>query len=185
MTATAMQTLPNAEALLSNLSEQLNVHLTKNSALVGIHSGGAIILNRLLATLETTINDLDILHGTLDVSMHRDDYATRGISATIKPTKIGFDVEGKHIILIDDIFNTGRTARAAMNEIFDFGRPASITFATLVNIGGAELPISPQIVAHEMTLAADERIALSENTDGTLMLKSTAKQLQTEVDNNA
>lgn len=178
-------TLPNAEVLIQNLSDQLLPLLKPNTALVGIHSGGALILDYLLDSLAAPIAKHAIEYGSLDISMHRDDYATRGLSASIKPTKIAFNIQDKHIILIDDIFNTGRTARAAMNELFDFGRPASITMATLVNRGGQELPIQPQIVAHEMTLDSNYRLALFQADDGTLVIKSAIKPLPTETENDA
>ncbi len=88
-----------------------------------------------------------------------------------KPSQISFDVANKHIILIDDVFYTGRTTRAAMNELFDYGRPASITLVSLVNRGGRELPIAPQIVAANMSLAAHQNLQLLQNTDGTLTLQ--------------
>lgn len=185
MTNSVNATLPNAGVLIQNLSDQLIPLLKPNTALVGIHSGGALILDHLLVSLAAPIAQHAIDYGSLDVSMHRDDYATRGLSAKIKPTKIAFNIQDKHIILIDDIFNTGRTARAAMNELFDFGRPASITLATLVNRGGQELPIQPQINIHEMTLPSQYWLALSQTTDGALLLDAKLKPLPTEAENDA
>ena len=121
--------------------------------------------------LEKDITANAIEHGTLDVSFYRDDYEKRGLKAENRPSQIPFDVENKHIILIDDVFYTGRTTRAAMNELFDYGRPASITLVTLVNRGGRELPIAPQITAAEMSLDASQNLQLVKNQDGSLSLE--------------
>jgi pyrimidine operon attenuation protein / uracil phosphoribosyltransferase len=102
--------------------------------------------------------------------MYRDDYNQRGLKAEPKPANISFDITDKHIILIDDIFYTGRTTRAAMNELFDYGRPASITLAVLINRGGAQLPITPQIVGANIVLNTDESLQLSFDTKGKLHL---------------
>src|SRR5690606_41424 len=116
--------LPDAEALLADLAEKLKPLVNQDTALVGIHSGGVWLTERLLPILGK-----DLAHGMLDVSFYRDDYNQRGLHAGNKPSRIPFDVQDKHIILIDDVFYTGRTIRAAMNELFDYGRPASITLA--------------------------------------------------------
>lgn len=173
MNILATQKLPDAETLLHNLSDQIAPLLQTGTALVGIHSGGALILDRLVDLLAEPIEAHGIAYGMLDISMHRDDYATRGLKAKIKPSTIKFDVNDQHIILIDDVFNTGRTSRAAMNELFDFGRPASITLAILVNRGGRELPIKPQITAYDTIIGKDYQVQLSSHTNGTLMLECT------------
>lgn len=163
--------LPNAEDLLKTLAQKLKPLLVENTALVGIHSGGVWLMQRLLVLLEDTITANAIEHGTLDVSFYRDDYAQRGLKAENRPSQIPFDVENKHIILIDDVFYTGRTTRAAMNELFDYGRPASITLVALVNRGGRELPIAPQIVAAEIPLDAEQHLQLIQLADGKLGLE--------------
>ena len=122
-------------------------------------------MNRILKSLK-----LDIPHGMLDAALYRDDYAQRGLKTEPKPSQIPFDVQDTHIILIDDIFYTGRTTRAAMNELFDYGRPASITLAVLINRGGAELPIQPNIVGAEILLRPDQSLQLSQDTKGKLHL---------------
>jgi len=165
--------LPSAEALLKVLAHKLQPLLQKNTALVGIHSGGVWLMERLLVLLEDTIAANAVEHGTLDVSFYRDDYAQRGLKAENRPSQIPFDVENKHIILIDDVFYTGRTTRAAMNELFDYGRPASISLAALVNRGGRELPIAPQIVAAEIPLNASQHLQLIKLADGELALELT------------
>ncbi len=165
--------LPNAEELLNVLAQKLQPLLKKDSALVGIHSGGVWLLERLLVLLKDTVDANAVEHGTLDVSFYRDDYAQRGLKAENRPSQISFDVEGKHIILIDDVFYTGRTTRAAMNELFDYGRPASISLAALVNRGGRELPIAPQIVAADIPLDASQHLQLTKLADGRLALELT------------
>lgn len=167
--------LPNAEELLKTLAKKLHPLLKANTALVGIQSGGVWLMQRLLVLLEKDIAANAIEHGTLDVSFYRDDYGKRGLKAENRPSQIPFDVENKHIILIDDVFYTGRTTRAAMNELFDYGRPASITLVALVNRGGRELPIAPQITAADITLEASQNLQLIQNQDGTLCLELQSK----------
>lgn len=162
--------LPNVEALLNNLAQQLAPLLQINTALVGIQSGGVWLMQRLMSMLADDIAQYQIEHGTLDVSFYRDDYAQRGLKPENRPSQIDFDVEGKHIILIDDVFYTGRTTRAAMNELFDYGRPASITLLVLINRGGRELPIAPQITGAHLSLSATQHLQLSQNADNTLNL---------------
>lgn len=162
--------LPNPETLLSDISAKIQAQINlapsaEHCAFVGIHSGGVWVMQRILNTLK-----LDITYGTLDAALYRDDYAQRGLKAESKPSNIAFNVQDKHIILIDDIFYTGRTTRAAMNELFDYGRPASITLAVLINRGGAELPISPNIVGAEILLKHNQSLQLSQDTKGKLHL---------------
>jgi pyrimidine operon attenuation protein/uracil phosphoribosyltransferase len=162
--------LPDAENLLNTLAQKLQPLLQANTALVGIESGGVWLMDRLLVLLENDIKANAIEHGTLDVSFYRDDFEKRGLKAENRPSQIPFEVENKHIILIDDVFYTGRTTRAAMNELFDYGRPASITLVALVNRGGRELPIAPQITATEILLEATQNLQLLKNDAGHLRL---------------
>lgn len=177
--------LPKPEDLLAQITKQIQSQLVlniqagtnnqANSALVGIHSGGVWLMQRILKSIHGTISDGAIASsaipfGTLDAAMYRDDYAKRGLKAAPKPPNIAFDVSDKHIILIDDIFHTGRTTRAAMNELFDYGRPASITLAVLINRGGAQLPIAPQIVGANLALKSNQNLQLSHDTSGILHL---------------
>jgi pyrimidine operon attenuation protein/uracil phosphoribosyltransferase len=161
-------TLPDAEALLNILADKLKPLITADTALVGIHSGGAWLTERLLPLLG---ENLAHAHGMLDVSFYRDDFSQRGLHAENKPSQIPFDVQDRHIILIDDVFYTGRTIRAAMNELFDYGRPASITLAVLVNRGGRELPIAPQITAAEIPLTQEQNLQLLRHDDGRFYLQ--------------
>ena len=151
--------LPNPETLLADITAKIAAQINSDSALVGIHSGGVWLMHRILKTLGK-----DIPYGTLDAALYRDDYAARGLKTDPKPSDITFDVTDKHIILIDDIFYTGRTTRAAMNELFDYGRPASITLAVLINRGGAQLPIAPNITGAEILLQANQKLQLSQDT---------------------
>ncbi len=157
--------LPDPEALLAKITGEIQLRLQPNTALVGIHSGGVWLMNRILESIKQ-----DIPYGMLDAALYRDDYSQRGLKTEPKPSQIPFDVTDKHLILIDDIFYTGRTTRAAMNELFDYGRPASITLAVLINRGGAELPISPNIVGAEILLVPTQNLQLSQDTKSKLHL---------------
>ena len=167
--------LPNAEDLVNILAERVSPLLKPNTALVGIQSGGVWLMQRLLTMLDKSISEHQIEHGTLDISFYRDDYAKRGLKAETRPSQIAFNVDNKHIILIDDVFYTGRTTRAAMNELFDYGRPASISLVALVNRGGRELPIAPQITAFDIALDASKNLQLIQNADGVLSLELQSK----------
>lgn len=158
---TQHQQLPQAEDLLSILADQLATYIKPNTAIVGIHSGGAWIAERLLPLLQQAHPQADLPLGILDSSFYRDDYNQRGLHADTRPSQIPFDVENRHIILLDDVFYTGRTIRAAMNELFDYGRPASITLAVMVNRGGRELPICPQVTAITLDIPPQQKLQLS------------------------
>ena len=158
-------TLPNPEDLLAEITAEIKAQLQPSTALVGIHSGGVWLMQRILKSIKQ-----DLPFGTLDAALYRDDYAQRGLKSESKPSNIAFDVTDKHLILIDDIFYTGRTTRAAMNELFDYGRPASISLAVLINRGGAELPIAPNIVGAEIVLKPNQDLQLTQDADGTLLL---------------
>lgn len=153
----------DAEALYTTLAQQIADALgsTEHLALVGIHSGGAWLAERLAKQLHLT----DRL-GFVDVSFYRDDFAEKGLHAEVKPTRIPFDVEGATILLVDDVLFTGRTTRAAINELFDYGRPARIMLAALVDRGGRELPIAPDFVAANVTLADEQSLILQQARDG-------------------
>ena len=183
--------LPNPEALLANMSAQIIAQLKPNTALVGIHSGGVWLMQRILQSInesntpfntdvhavinkginsDLNISSNSVEFGTLDAALYRDDYNQRGLKSESRPSNIKFNVQDKHIILIDDIFYTGRTTRAAMNELFDYGRPASITLAVLINRGGAQLPIYPQIVGAEIRITLNQNLQLTQDTHGKLLL---------------
>ena len=153
----------DAEALYAALARQVKDALASvdNVALVGIYSGGAWLADRLAADLQ-----LDGRLGYIDVSFYRDDYAEKGLPAEVKPTHIPFDVDGATILLVDDVLYTGRTTRAAINELFDYGRPARIMLAALVDRGERELPIAADFVAHTVALSPGQRLVLQRADDG-------------------
>ncbi len=127
----------------------------RQPAMIGIHTGGVWIAER----LHQLLNIRQPL-GQLDISFYRDDFTRIGMNPQVKPSQIPFSVDDRHIILVDDVIQSGRTIRAAMNEIFDFGRPASITLVTLIERSGRELPIQPDIIGLEPPLADNEHIRL-------------------------
>ena len=170
-------TLPSPEKLLADITANIQAQLKPNTALVGIHSGGVWLMQRIIKSL----NFGTLPFGTLDAAMYRDDYAQRGLKNEPKPSNIPFDVTDKHIILIDDIFYTGRTTRAAMNELFDYGRPASITLAVLINRGGAQLPISPNITGAEILLKPNQNLQLTQDTKGKLQLAIESNKVASHV----
>jgi len=133
--------------------------------LVGVHTGGVWLAERLK-------RDLDVADpvGILDVSFYRDDFDQSGLKPDVRPSQIAFDVAGSHILLVDDVLNTGRTVRAAMNEIFDYGRPAKIDLAVLVDRGGRELPVAAGIVGATIELPPDVAVVLVRDDDGRLHL---------------
>ena len=153
----------DAEALYAALARQEKDALASvdNVALVGIYSGGAWLADRLAADLQLTGR-----LGYIDVSFYRDDYAEKGLPAEVKPSHIPFDVDGATILLVDDVLYTGRTTRAAINELFDYGRPARIMLAALVDRGERELPIAADFVAHTVALSPGERLVLQRADDG-------------------
>lgn len=157
--------LPEAEHLLQTLADNIRPLLNQDTALVGIHSGGVWLAERLQQIIGG-----DTPLGTLDISFYRDDFSRIGLHPQIKPSNIPFDVEGRHIVLVDDVLYTGRTVRAAMNELFDYGRPASIALAVLVDRGGRELPINAQAVGATVDLLSGQNLELTRDADGRLSL---------------
>jgi len=157
----------DAEALYQVLAQSVKkgfVH-AENLAIVGIHSGGAWLAERLAEELH-----LKDRLGFIDVSFYRDDYAKKGLHADVKPTQIGFDVNNATILLVDDVLYTGRTTRAAINELFDYGRPARIMLATLVDRGGRELPVAADFLAASVTLSDHQQLVLQRADDGRFSL---------------
>jgi pyrimidine operon attenuation protein/uracil phosphoribosyltransferase len=158
-----IKSLPDAEAQCARLAELIRPHLQENTVLVGIHSGGAWIARRLRELL-----GLSGEIGLIDVSFYRDDYGEKGLHPQVKPTSIPFEVEGRSLILVDDVLYTGRTTRAAINEIFDYGRPASVKLAVLADRGGRELPIYAEFCTWEVELAPGEELVLEPDGNGRL-----------------
>jgi pyrimidine operon attenuation protein/uracil phosphoribosyltransferase len=157
----------DAEALYQDLLRQVRDGLAgaADVAIVGIHSGGAWLAERLAADL-----DLRPRLGFIDVSFYRDDYAKKGLHPDVKPTQIGFDVDRATILLVDDVLYTGRTTRAAINVLFDFGRPARIMLAALADRGGRELPVAADFVAAHVPLEGQQALVLQRDAEGTLSL---------------
>lgn len=158
--------LPDAEALCTALAERIRAELLPDTALVGIHTGGVWVAERLHAAL-----GLKTPLGSIDVSFYRDDFGRSGLHPQLKSSDIPFDVEDRPIVIVDDVLYTGRTIRAAMNEIFDYGRPARIDLAVLVDRGGRELPVCPRWAAHALDLAPDKNLQLERSESGLLSLR--------------
>ena len=150
----------DAEALYTDLLSGVRSLLRPESVLVGIWSGGAWLAERLQGDLKLAGEP-----GVISSALHRDDFSSRGMSSA-DPTKLPFEIEGSHIVLIDDVLYTGRTTRAVINELFDFGRPGSVTLAVLVDRGGRELPIQPAYAAARITLPKASRLRLARADDG-------------------
>ena len=157
----------DAEALYQTLSAQIKAGLKAipDVAIVGIHSGGAWLAERLAADL-----GLQDRLGFVDVSFYRDDYAEKGLRPDVKPSQILFEVNGATILLVDDVLSTGRTTRAAINELFDYGRPEKVMLAALVDRGDRELPIAADFVAQHMSVKTKQSIVLHRANDGKFSL---------------
>lgn len=160
------QELPAAEQLFTQLLTTVTPLLQAGAALVGIRTGGAWLSTRISETLQGSGSKVD--HGILDSSFYRDDFKQRGLNTDSKPSQIGFEVSGRDIVLVDDVLFTGRTIRAAMNELFDYGRPASIHLAVLANRGGLQLPIAPQTCPFVCTLPSHQSLKLRQDAAGLL-----------------
>lgn len=159
--------LPEAEQLINTLAEAIRPHLTDATAFVGIHTGGVWVAHRLRELLG---EDLPAV-ATLDISFYRDDFSRIGLHPQVKPSDVPFDVEGRDVILVDDVLYTGRTVRAAMNELFDYGRPARIRLAALVDRGERELPIEAQFIGTRVTLEPNQNVQLERDAAGQLRLQ--------------
>ena len=159
---------PDAERLCRELAEMMRPHVAADTALVGIYTGGVWLAERLHAML-----GIAQPLGSLDVSFHRDDFSRTGLKAGLKASSLPCEIEGAHVILVDDVLYTGRTVRAAVNELFDFGRPASVDLAVLVDRGGRELPVCARFCAHVLIhpLLASQNLQLERGEDGVLALR--------------
>ena len=157
--------LPDAEALCAGLARELKPRVGPNTAMVGLHTGGAWLAERLHAAL-----GLDAGLGLMDIAFYRDDYDAQGLKHDPKRTRIPFDVTGKDLLLVDDVLYTGRTVRAAMNELFDYGRPQSITLVVLADRGGRQLPICAQHCGARLEVPPGLRLRLRRAADGRLDL---------------
>jgi pyrimidine operon attenuation protein / uracil phosphoribosyltransferase len=163
-------TLPNPAELIRQMAIDLTAHLNKRGIseprFIGIRTGGVWVAQALLDALKS-----DSPLGTLDVSFYRDDFSQNGLHPQVRPSELPFEIEGQHLVLIDDVLMSGRTIRAALNELFDYGRPASVTLVSLLDLDAAELPIRPNVTGAALDLSPNERVKLSGPTPLTLELQ--------------
>ena len=150
----------DAEALYGELQRGVRPLLTPETRLVGIVSGGQWLAERLQADL-----GLPGAAGAISSAMHRDDYAKRGLAASGQTT-LPFDINGADILLLDDVLYTGRTIRAVVNELFDYGRPARVRLAVLVDRGGRQLPVAAEFAAARVVLPATQSLQLARAEEG-------------------
>jgi pyrimidine operon attenuation protein/uracil phosphoribosyltransferase len=157
-----MSALPDPEELVRELAERMKAKLTPDAGLVGIYTGGAWVAERLhrLLGLQTPL-------GVLAVTLHRDDFGVIGLHRESRRSQIPFPVDGREVVLVDDVLHTGRTVRAALNEVFDFGRPSAVRLAVLADRGGRDLPVAADFVGKRVEVAAGEELVLS-NDNGRL-----------------
>jgi pyrimidine operon attenuation protein/uracil phosphoribosyltransferase len=165
-----MKLPPPADQLLRSLAEAMRPHVTPATILVGIHTGGVWIAQWLHRELGITAP-----LGSIDVSYHRDDHHLGGGRAGGRASQLPFDVEGAHVVIVDDVLYTGRTIRAAMNELFDYGRPARIDLAVLADRGGRELPISARWCAATIDLPLSQSLDLVRDDEGVLSFRVSEK----------
>lgn len=167
-----MSTLPSASHLYQQLLDQLRLIKTP-FYLAGLASGGAWVAERLAKDLEHPS------FGVINVSFHRDDYAEKGVdafnSAQGMATKLPFAIDGAHIILVDDVLDTGRTVRAALNELFDYGRPAKVDLAVLADRHRRQLPVDATFKGAKVLVADDQILVLSQAAHGELQFALQAK----------
>ena len=152
------------DKLSSDLRNLLQTRNIENPLMIGIHTGGVWVAKE----LHKNLNIKQPL-GTLNITFYRDDFTRIGMHPQVQPSNLPFNVDDQHIILVDDVLHTGRTIRAALNEIFDYGRPASVILAVLVERGCRELPVSADVAATRMELKQNQHIKLSKNEDNDLL----------------
>lgn len=152
--------LPQPSALINSVAQQLQQQLADKKIdspqYIGIHTGGVWVAKELLKALGSD-NPL----GELNVSFYRDDFSRTGLHPQVRPSQLPFEIENQHLVLIDDVLMSGRTIRAALNELFDYGRPASVTLVCLLDLNARELPIRPDIVGETLSLAENQRVKLT------------------------
>ena len=155
-----MEELASPDKLLAELADKLKTMLVERAIeqplMVGIHTGGVWVANQLHQKLS-----IEPSLSTLDISFYRDDFSRIGMNPKVKPSHLPPQVDDRHIILVDDVLHTGRTIRAAMNEIFDYGRPASITLACLIERSGREIPLQADVVGQKLHLNEGQHIKLT------------------------
>lgn len=150
----------NADALLDKMQQELSAMLSQGKKpdplMIGIHTGGVWLAERLHQALK-----IGSPLGVLDISFHRDDFEQSGLNPKVQPSKLPCPTEGRHVILVDDVIMSGRTIRAAMNELFDYGRPASVTLVTLLDLQQRELPIQADIIGGTLAISPDQAVKLT------------------------
>ena len=156
--------LPDPEQLVRAMAEEMRGRIGADAAIVGIYTGGAWVAERLHRALAIATP-----LGLLAVTLHRDDFGRIGLHRESRRSQVPFPVDGREVILVDDVLHTGRTIRAALNELFDFGRPRAVRLAALVDRGGRELPLAPDFLGAKVEVAAGEDLVLS-NDNGKLRL---------------
>ncbi|MCX4186568.1 bifunctional pyr operon transcriptional regulator/uracil phosphoribosyltransferase PyrR [Methylophaga sp. OBS4] len=150
--------------LLENMAAEIRDQLgDRKPLLVGIHTGGVWVAKALQEILGADFFDAPL--GTLNIAYYRDDFTRIGMHPQVTPSDLPFSVDGRHLLLVDDVLHSGRTTRAALNEIFDYGRPASVCLAVLMERNGRELPIQADIIGESIELPNDQHIKLT-NTSG-------------------
>lgn len=157
------------DAMAGQLRELIRTRGLEEPAMVGIHTGGVWVAKRLHQRL-----NLQVPLGSLDISFYRDDFTRIGMNPQVRPSDLPFDIDDRNIILVDDVLHTGRTIRAALNELFDYGRPAAILLAVLVERSGRELPIEANVVGRRMDLGPGEHVKLAGPEPLTLELQKPA-----------
>ncbi len=150
----------DASVLYQELFKGVKSFMTPNARLIGIASGGVWLAQQLQTDLA-----LPGSAGVISSSMHRDDFSKRGLAHSVQ-TQLPFDVTGQDIVLIDDVLYTGRTIRAVLNELFDYGRPERVRLAVLVDRGGRELPMHADFAAARVSLPASQSLALVRSDAG-------------------
>lgn len=154
----------DAEALYAELRKGVEAIKTMSAgplSLVGVTTGGVWLAQRLQQDLHL---DADV--GVISSAMHRDDFGERGLSVPTEQTRLPFDVNGAHVLVVDDVLYTGRTVRAILNELFDYGRPASVKLAVLVDRGGRELPVAADFAAVRLPLPKGQSFELDRDDQG-------------------
>lgn len=156
------------DSLSSELRNLLKNRNIENPVMIGIHTGGVWVAKELHKKL-----NIEQPLGTLNITFYRDDFTRIGMHPQVQPSNLPFNIDDQHIILVDDVLHTGRTIRAALNEIFDFGRPASVILAVLVERDCRELPVSADVAATRITLDKNQHIKLScDEKDGSVLTLS-------------
>jgi len=157
-----MSALPDPEVLVRTLADQMRGKLAPDAALIGLYTGGVWVAERLHRAL-----GIATPLGVLAVTLHRDDFGRIGLHRESRRSQIPFPVDGREVVLVDDVLHSGRTIRAALNELFDFGRPSAVRLAILATRDGRQLPIAADYTGAHVDVARDEELVLS-NDNGKL-----------------